>query len=794
MAVKVEKYVLNMDFTLGESGYSGTEIITLSNDSPTIEMDSKGIDILSLKVNGATGKYDYNGDKKKLIISGVESGNLKIEIAFKRSFSESLAGLYLAGQGNRRIITTQFESTDASLAFPCFDRPDVKAIFEISMRIPGDKEAIGNMPIKSVKKDGEYNIVEFLPTPVMSTYLLYMGVGKFKTKTTKYKDIEITLAIPGDELNSNDFPLEIASKSLEFYENYFGIPFELPKVHLISVPDFAAGAMENWGAITFREEALVCNDNTDLDSRINIGVTIAHELAHQWFGNLVTMKWWNDLWLNESFATFMEMLCLNAIHPEYDVIKSTYLSQTVTSMTSDSLRSTHPINAKVESPDDIQQIFDEISYGKGGSILRMIHNYVGDENFRKGVSAYLSKFKYSNAEGSDLWNSIGEVSKLPVSEIMSDWINQPGLPAIRVTPSGKKLKLEQRRYFMNDQHSDLVWRIPLSVKGTKGIKNVLMDAKSTEIDKGDYVKLNSDGNGFFRVIYEEEFYTNLKDKVQFFSDIDRAEIVNDSYSLLLSGKITVDKYFRILNDLVPGVTTPVITLVQRNLDNAMSILFDRENFRKSAISMLKTILSELGEKSSNEESLKSITRQKIRETLASYDHDFAAVNAINFNEYFNTPPEDRQALALSKATTSEDIEDLKSIYSSAKDDTDRNKLIIAMGSMKGKKNHKALMKMVMKGEVKRQDSPWAVIALIRNPDSRKYMLSIFKYIINSIRKEFAGTGFGAQAMQVSIPLLGIVNEKKIRKLVAVLNGPDVSMGVSKGLEMLDIYLNFRKYN
>ena len=794
MAVKVEKYVINMDFSQGESGYSGNEIITLSNDSQMIEMDSKGIDILSLKINDVAAKFQYSDDKKKLIINGTESGSLKIEIDFRRSYSESLAGLYLAGQGSKRIITTQFESTDASLAFPCFDRPDAKAVFEISMKVPGDREAIGNMPIKSVKKDGEYNVVEFLPTPVMSTYLLYMGVGKFKTKSVKYKNIEITLAIPGEELTSNDFPLEIASKCLEFYENYFGIPFELPKVHLISVPDFAAGAMENWGAITFREEALVCNDNTDLDSRINIGVTIAHELAHQWFGNLVTMKWWNDLWLNESFATFMEMLCLNTIHPEYDVIKSTYLSQTVSSMTSDSLKSTHPINAKVDSPDDIQQIFDEISYGKGGSILRMIHNYVGDDNFRKGVSAYLNKFKYGNAEGSDLWNSIGEVSKLPVGDIMSDWINQPGLPAIRVTPSGKKLKLEQRRYFMNDQHSDLVWRIPLSVKGVKGTKNILMDEKSMEINVGDYVKLNSDGNGFFRVIYEEEFYTNLKDKVQFFSDIDRAEIVNDAYSLLLSGKMTVDKYFRILNDLIPGVTTPVITLVQRNLDNAMSILFDRENFRSKATGLLKTILKELGEKSQDEESLRSITREKIKETLSLYDHDFAASNAVHFGEYFDSPPEGRQALALSKATTSDNIEDLKITYSKAKDDTDRNKLIIAMGSMKGKKNHKALMKMVMKGEIKRQDSPWAVISLIRNPDSRKFMLGIFKYVISAIRKEFAGTGFGSQAMQISIPLLGIVNEKKTRKLASLLNGPDVSMGVSKGLEMLDIYVNFRKYN
>ena len=794
MVVKIDKYAINMNFTQGESGYSGMETITLSNDTSEISLDLKGIEINSLKINDADWKYQFNDKKDKLIIGELNTGKNKLDISFKRTFSDSLSGLYLAGAGAKRIITTQFESTDASKAFPCFDNPETKAIFEITMQIPGDKEAISNMPVKSTRMDGETKIVEFLPTPVMSTYLLYMGVGKFKTKTVKYKKVEITMAIPGDEFTSNDFPLETASKCLKFYENYFGIPFELPKVHLISVPDFAAGAMENWGAITFREEVLVCNDNTDLDSKIRIAVVIAHELAHQWFGNLVTMKWWNDLWLNESFATFMEMLCLNSINPEYEIIKSSYSSDTVPSMASDSLKSTHPINAKVDSPDDIAQIFDEISYGKGGSILKMIHDYVGYENFRKGVSTYLTKFKYRNAEGSDLWNSIGEASGLPVGEIMSDWINQPGLPVIRVTKSGTKLKLEQERYFVNGQSSDQLWKIPLAIKGTKEVKNVLMDTKTMEIGKGYFVKLNSDGNGFFRVIYDEEFYSTLKKKLKSFSDIDRAEIANDSYSFFLSGKISADQFFGILNDLVLDTTTPVISLVQENLNNALSILFDKEKFRNNALEMLRSILTALGEKSNDEETLKTITREKIRETLSIYDPGFATKNAAKFDEYFSTPPGERQALALSKATTSSEIEPLKSMYAKAADDTDRNKLIIAMGSMKDKKNQKALMKMVMNGEVKRQDSPWAFLSLLRNPHSRKYMLGIFKYVMKAIRKEFAGSNFGSQAMQFALPLLGLENEKKTRKLAKLLNGPDTYLGTSKGLELLDINLKFRKNN
>ncbi|MHB1492476.1 MAG: M1 family metallopeptidase [Thermoplasmataceae archaeon] len=794
MAPKPSKYILNMDFSRGEDQFYGTETIALKCDSNEILLNSRGITINSVKVNKLDTKFELDSEKETLRISGLKEGDNNVEISFQRPFSDSLSGAYLAGKEEKRIITTQFESHGASLMFPCFDRPDMKAVFEITTKVLSSKEAISNMPVESMETDGNTTTVKFLPTPIMSTYLLYIAVGKFQKKTMKYGDVEIILAIPGNEMNSNDYPLEIAHKSLEFYEKYFGIPFELPKVHLIAVPDFAAGAMENWGAITFREEALVCNENTDLESRINIAVTIAHEFAHQWFGNLVTMKWWNDLWLNESFATFMEMLCLNTIHPEFEVIKSTYISQTVSSMTSDSLRSTHPINAKVESPNDIEQIFDEISYGKGGSILRMIHSYVGDEDFRKGVSDYLKKFKYGNAEGSYLWNSLGKASGMPVGEIMSDWINLAGLPAIRVSSYGGKLKLEQRRYFLNDQSSDTIWRIPLTIKGKSGERKILMDARSLEIEKGDYIKLNSDGTGFFRVLYEDEFYNSLDENMQYFTDIDRAEIANDINSLLISGHLTVDKYFKVINLLIMGATTPIITLVQRSLENAMLVLYDRDRFRKQSLDVFRSILKELGEKREGEETLKSITRVKIRESLAIFDPEYSRNNAFKFGEYFNTPPEDRMALALSKSLNSDSIDELRETYVKASDDTDKNKLVVAMGWMRGKNNHKALMKMVMKSEIKAQDSPWAIITLVRNPDSRKYVLSIFKYIINAVRKSFAGTGLPSMAFQVSLPYLGLIDERKARKLATTLNGSDVSNGVSKGLEMLDINLNFRKYN
>jgi tricorn protease interacting factor F2/3 len=284
------------------------------------------------------------------------------------------------------------------------------------------------MPIESETTQGETKIVTFKKTPKMSTYLLYLGVGKFIQEKSRHGGTELYAAYadrPTSKINT-EFSFDATRKVLDFYESYFGIPFQLPKLHNVAVPEFAYGAMENWGAITYREILLHVDKDTSIRARKSVAHVIAHEIAHMWFGDLVTMRWWDDLWLNESFATFMDYKSTNMAYPEWKVWQDFVRTSTSGAMGRDALTKTHPIMAKVHDPEEIEELFDEISYGKGASILRMIEAYIGSENFKKGVAQYLQKFRYSNASGHDLWSSLQEASGTEVSRDVQANLANPG--------------------------------------------------------------------------------------------------------------------------------------------------------------------------------------------------------------------------------------------------------------------------------------------------------------------------------------------------------------------------------
>ena len=402
------------------------------------------------------------------------------------------------------------------------------------MEIDSELDAISNMPILKEELSGQRKTVKFQETPIMSTYLLYLGVGKFDTRSVKRKNTEIILAAPKGEMSKSDFPLEIAASVLDRFEEYFGIDYVLPKVHLISVPEFAAGAMENWGAITFREIYLSIDDSTSSFSYKATGEVIAHELAHQWFGNLVTMEWWNDLWLNESFATFMAYKILTEIHPEWDTLGDMVRLRTEGALKSDALKNSHPIDADVKSPDDIAQIFDEISYGKGASILRMIEGYVGENNFRDGIRKYLQENKYGNAKGSDLWSSIEKVSGMPVSKVMEAWIKIKGYPAVTVSDTGGKYELSQEQFLIAGGRTDQIWPIPLTYYENGSKRSVLFEKRQMSIDHSGYLKLNANYSGFYRTIYDQKSFETVSGNIENLTNLDLWGLASDSYNLLLA--------------------------------------------------------------------------------------------------------------------------------------------------------------------------------------------------------------------------------------------------------------------
>ncbi|MDE1847244.1 MAG: M1 family peptidase, partial [Candidatus Micrarchaeota archaeon] len=382
-----------------------------------IKLNAKELKVVSASAfsNGAVQlakiKYDQKNEEVHLIFKKRLRGKIEIGMTSVCDNNDRLYGFYRSKYGDKGkeeyMLTSQFEPAEARAAFPCFDEPEMKATFEVSFIIDRKLEAISNTPIMEEHAiSGGRKIVRFGKTPKMSTYLLYLGVGRFDRVDGRAGRLKVSVLTTPGKKHLAKLPLSYTIKFIRWYEGYFRIPFPLPKIDLIAVPDFSAGAMENWGAITFREIRLLSDEHTSEGSKRDIAMVIAHELAHQWFGNLVTMKWWDDLWLNESFATYMSYKAMDAVFPKWEVMKQFAEQEQTRAFENDALKSTHPISVRIPSADMIPALFDRISYDKGGGVLYMLEDFVGSAVFRRGLRAYLRKFKYANARKEDLWVAI----------------------------------------------------------------------------------------------------------------------------------------------------------------------------------------------------------------------------------------------------------------------------------------------------------------------------------------------------------------------------------------------------
>ncbi|MFB5613288.1 MAG: M1 family metallopeptidase, partial [Nitrosarchaeum sp.] len=454
MKVIPVNYVLEFEPIFKNFTFIGKETITVnckeSVNSITLHCAELKIRSCHVRHNGVSEKAITKIDPKKeeltIIIKNKIKGSAFIEVDFVGTLNDRLLGFYRSQYKQngkvKYLATTQFEAADARRAFPCWDEPEAKATFDISIIAENKFTAISNMPVTSKKRIKNKTIYKFAKTPIMSTYLIYLAVGEFEYLVGKTGKIQIRVITTKGNKSKGKYSLELGKKLLSSYEKYFGIKYPLPKLDLIAIPDFAAGAMENWGAITFRETILLYDPKTSSTrTKQYIAEVISHEIAHQWFGNLVTMKWWNDLWLNESFATFMATKFVDKFYPEWDLWNQFVEDAMNTAMGLDSLKNTHPIDVKVNSTSEIREIFDAISYDKGGCVLRMLEHYVGESNFQKGLKHYLNEFKYKNAEGKDLWDAIGKISKMPVRTMVSTWLKQPGFPVVEIEKKDSTLHL-----------------------------------------------------------------------------------------------------------------------------------------------------------------------------------------------------------------------------------------------------------------------------------------------------------------------------------------------------------------
>ena len=530
------------------------KVTSITLHSVEIEIESAAIRVQKKTYIARKITYDEKAETATLHFhSPVPAGRTTLDIKFRGILNDSMHGFYRSrfehDGKTKHIATTQFESTDARRAFPCFDEPAKKAVFEISLTVPNDSTAISNtLPIDIKEHEGGYKTVQFSATPPMSTYLAAFIVGEFESIEMKSKDgiLVRVFTTPGKKHQAK-FALECAAKTITFFNKYFGIPYPLPVVDLIAIPDFAAGAMENWGAITYRESALLVDPKES--STMNkqwVALVIAHELAHQWFGNLVTMEWWTHLWLNEGFASYIEYLAVDKLFPSWNIWTQFLNADMRPAFHLDALKHTHPIEVEVHHPSEIAAVFDAVSYSKGASIIRMLAEYLGERDFRDGLRYYLKKHCYSNTVTEDLWSALQKVSGKPVGRIMAKWTGSAGYPLVQVSVRGESLHLEQKRFFESpisakESKDRTVWQIPVRALASKGSSDpVLMSKKRVSFKApGGWVKLNAGETSFFRTIYEKDMRDalakaarNKKMPVR-----DRLGLIRDVFAVAESGQL-----------------------------------------------------------------------------------------------------------------------------------------------------------------------------------------------------------------------------------------------------------------
>lgn len=580
--IKPISYKLQIRPDMEAFTFSGEETIQLTVDKAgrTVTLHSRDIEILdgwyqTRKDKLAIQKITYQVKDETATLhfaKPIPKGKGKLFLHFRGIIADSLRGFYRShymheGQ-ERRIATTQFESTDARRAFPCFDEPAHKATFELSLVIPKHLTAISNTIEQNLQQDFSestpsglahdpgYKVINFAPTPKMSTYLLAYIIGEFEKSEIKTKDgVKIRIYTPLGKKHQTKFALDVTKRSLEFLNEYFAIPYPLPVLDLIALPDFASGAMENWGAITFRETALLVDEeHTAFANKQHIAETIAHELVHQWFGNLVTMEWWSYLWLNESFASFMSYIVIDDLFPEWNFWTRFVLHDHANALHLDSLKNTHPIEIEVHHPDQISEIFDAISYDKGASVLRMLYHYLGPADFRDGLRHYLKKHSYNNTSSIHLWEAFEKVSKKPVQKFITPWLTKEGYPLLKVEETKTGVAVEQSRFGLSKNiQSTMTWPVPVQFQLKKGeFSNLelLTGKRNSFAVNGDaqYLKSNPNETGFYRTFYSARLLAKLYKPVknQELGINDRFGIIRDLNALVISGHLPTTAYLEFM--------------------------------------------------------------------------------------------------------------------------------------------------------------------------------------------------------------------------------------------------------
>jgi len=740
----------------------------------------------------------------------IQKGKAELQLSFTGVLNDKMRGFYRSRyeiNGKEKwIATTQFEAVDARRAFPCFDEPVFKAKFEVTLIVPKDMEAISNTLPNKTAIDTNCKTVTFLPTPPMSTYLLAFIVGELEYIETKTKEgvLVRVFTTPGKKKQAQ-FALDVAVKTLSFYSKYFGIVYPLPVLDMIAIPDFAAGAMENWGAVTYRESALLVDENlSSLANKQWVALVIAHELAHQWFGNLVTMEWWTHLWLNEGFASFMEYLAVDSIFPSWEMWVQFTALENGSALRLDGLKNTHPIEVLVSDPSEINEIFDSVSYSKGASVLRMLSEYLGAETFRKGLSQYLKKYKYGNATTVDLWTSLEIVSKKPVRKIMDKWTSRPGYPVLTVMENENKVTVTQKRFFSNrivakKSNDSTLWNVPFSIVQKKiDLKEkYLLSGKTLFINKnGLFIKVNSGECSFIRVKYSSDLLQQLEVPIQKkkLSAVDRLGIIRDAFALSEAGEISIPQVLNLVKSFKEEEDYAVWIEIASYLRQIAQLISD-ENFLPEYEKYCREIFAisaqKVGwDKKKGEKHTDSLLRPLVLMSIGSYGDKKTIERAIllfkKIEKGERVDPELRSVIFNLAAENGDEkiFNTLIELYKKETLQQEKDRIGRALGAFKDKKILSMTLEFSLSGHVRSQSVIPMIAAVWGNPKGRSLAWRFVKKNWKTLHKRFAGGHLLARLLESAD---AFVTEKEAADLEQFFKKnplPEASRTVAQSLEQI----------
>jgi len=559
-------YTLTLTPNLQAATFTGREkiVVDVKQSTQTITLNAAQISFKSVAANidGQTVTPKVTEDAQKEQASfhfgqTLAPGQYTLAIDYSGILNDQLRGFYLSKTKTRRYAVTQFEPTDARRAFPSFDEPAFKATFDVTLVVPKGDTAISNTnAISDTPGPGpDEHTMHFATTPKMSTYLVAFLVGDFQCSSGSSDGVPIRACAPPEQVQYTHYALHTAEFVLHFYDHYFGIKYPMPKLDMIAIPDFEAGAMENFGAITYRETAMLLNPKTaSVGEEQHVAIDIAHEMAHQWFGDMVTMQWWNNIWLNEGFATWMETKSVAAMHPEWDM--DAIVAETKDStLNLDARRVTRTIRAHADTPDQINQMFDGISYGKASAVLHMVENYEGKQVFREGVHKYLEAHMYGNATAQDFWNAQTEVSHLPINKIMDSFISEPGVPKLTFgDPHDGKVQVTQSRFFLNSDvkpSGKQQWTIPVcfNADNAAGEKCGVLSSKQQTMALPPSKLFFPDARamGYYRYGFSDQVAQTIMNSIESdLTPVERIDAFGDLWAYVHANEDTVGTYLNLV--------------------------------------------------------------------------------------------------------------------------------------------------------------------------------------------------------------------------------------------------------